>query len=91
MFVGGRTARSHVSQYQALSVADSRGVIGQAVLQDVSVAASDAVVLRAWFARPATSNGDAVIPLHGIGDNREGMTGFAEHDVNRWHYSYRPD
>lgn len=49
-----------------------------AALQDVSVTASDSVVLRAWFARPATANGDAVILLHGIGDDRQGMTGFAE-------------
>lgn len=34
-----------------------------AEVQDVSVVASDAVVLRAWFAEPATSNGDAVILL----------------------------
>jgi len=31
----------------------------RAVLQDVSVTASDAVVLRGWFARPASGNGDA--------------------------------
>jgi uncharacterized protein len=62
-----------------------------AVLQDVSVVASDAVVLRAWFARPATNNGDAVILLHGIGDNRQGMTGFAELFLSKGYEVLLPD
>jgi dipeptidyl aminopeptidase/acylaminoacyl peptidase len=49
-----------------------------AALQDVSVVASDGRHLQGWFARPARANGDAVILLHGVGDNREGMMGFAE-------------
>ena len=49
-----------------------------AVLQDVSVAGSDGSHLKGWFARPAHANDDAVILLHGIGDNRQGMMGFAE-------------
>jgi hypothetical protein len=49
-----------------------------AVLEDVSVTASDGAHLQAWFAHPGTGNGDAVILLHGIGDNRQGMMGFAE-------------
>ena len=62
-----------------------------AVLQDVSVTASDAVVLRGWFARPATGNGDAVILLHGIGDNRQGMTGFAELFLSKGYEVLLPD
>ncbi len=49
-----------------------------ATLQDVSVAAADGARLEAWFARPAKPNGDAVFLLHGVGDNRQGMMGFAE-------------
>lgn len=47
-------------------------------LQDVSINASDGTRLEAWFARPASSNGNAVILVHGVGDNREGMVGFAQ-------------
>ncbi|MGA2648298.1 MAG: alpha/beta fold hydrolase [Candidatus Sulfotelmatobacter sp.] len=47
-------------------------------LQDVSISARDGVQLRGWFVSPANANGDAVILLHGVGDNREGMVGFAE-------------
>jgi len=49
-----------------------------AALRDVSVTASDGSHLQGWFARPAQANGDAVILLHGVGDNRQGMMGFAE-------------
>jgi dipeptidyl aminopeptidase/acylaminoacyl peptidase len=47
-------------------------------LQDVSVSAADGSYLQGWFARPANANGDALILLHGVGDNRQGMMGFAE-------------
>jgi dipeptidyl aminopeptidase/acylaminoacyl peptidase len=49
-----------------------------AQLQDVSINASDGSRLRGWFATPADGNGNAVILLHGVGDNRQGMFGFAE-------------
>lgn len=49
-----------------------------ATLRDVSVTGSDGSHLQGWFARPARANGDAVILLHGVGDNRESMMGFAE-------------
>ncbi len=62
-----------------------------AELQDVSVVASDGAVLRAWFARPAIGNGDAVILLHGIGDNRQGMTGFAELFLSKGYEVLLPD
>jgi pimeloyl-ACP methyl ester carboxylesterase len=62
-----------------------------AALQDVSVTAPDGVVLRGWFARPAEDNGDAVILLHGIGDNRDGMTGFAELFLSKGYEVLLPD
>jgi dipeptidyl aminopeptidase/acylaminoacyl peptidase len=47
-------------------------------LQDVSIKASDGSPLQGWFARPADANGNAVILLHGVGDNRQGAMGFGE-------------
>jgi pimeloyl-ACP methyl ester carboxylesterase len=46
-------------------------------LQNVSVTTPDAITLRAWTIHPQRSNGDAVILLHGLGDNRIGVTGYA--------------
>jgi uncharacterized protein len=47
-------------------------------LEDVSITVPDGVVLRAWKLRPRNANGDAVILLHGLGDNRAGMMGYAQ-------------
>ena len=48
-----------------------------AVLTDVSITAPDGAILRGWILKPQTANGDAAILLHGLGDNRLGMTGYA--------------
>jgi hypothetical protein len=57
-----------------------QGMLGSvnAGLQDVAVTTSDQAVLRGWLLRPAHANGDAVLVLHGLGDNRIGMTGYAQ-------------
>ena len=47
-------------------------------LQEEQISAADATVLRGWSLRPHRANGDAVILLHGQGDNRAGMLGPAE-------------
>jgi hypothetical protein len=43
----------------------------------VSIVASDGVELRAWSLHPKNRTADAVILLHGLGDNPSGMTGYA--------------
>ena len=48
-----------------------------AELQDVAINAADGVVLKGWFVHPRDYNGNAVILLHGITDNREGVAGYA--------------
>jgi len=47
-------------------------------LSDASITSPDGVILRAWLIRPQHSIGDDVILLHGMGDNRIGMTGYAQ-------------
>jgi hypothetical protein len=47
-----------------------------AALQDASVIASDGAVLKGWYVHPRDYNGNAVILLHGITDNREGVAGY---------------
>jgi uncharacterized protein len=60
-------------------------------LQDVAISARDAAQLRGWYASPANANGDAVILLHGVGDNREGMGGFAELFLSKGYAVLLPD
>ncbi len=45
-------------------------------VENVSITAADGAILRAWFAQPERPNGAAVILLHGVADNREGVAGF---------------
>jgi uncharacterized protein len=47
-------------------------------LRDVAITTSDQFVLRGWLLRPTRPSGDAVVILHGLGDNRIGMTGYAQ-------------
>ena len=55
-------------------------------LQDVAITTADGVRLRAWFLRPKEVNGNAVILLHGVGDNRLGMYGYGQAFLAQ-HYS----
>jgi pimeloyl-ACP methyl ester carboxylesterase len=49
----------------------------EAKLETASITARDGIVLQAWEIRPQNANGDAVILLHGLSDNRLGMIGYA--------------
>jgi uncharacterized protein len=53
-------------------------VRNHAAMNDVSIRADDEVTLRAWSFIPQVGNGNAVILLHGQGDNRAGMLGNAD-------------
>jgi uncharacterized protein len=48
----------------------------QAELQDVTITAIDGAALKGWFVHPRNYNGNAIILLHGITDNREGVAGY---------------
>ena len=63
----------------------------QANLQDVSITASDSVVLKGWYIRPAGFNGNTVVLSHGITDNREGVAGYARIFLDRGYAVLLPD
>lgn len=48
-----------------------------ATLQSVTLAARDGAPLVAWYIAPHPGSPNAVILLHGVGDNRASMAGFA--------------
>jgi dipeptidyl aminopeptidase/acylaminoacyl peptidase len=62
-----------------------------AELQEASVTAADGVTLRAWFIHPQTYNGSAVVLLHGITDNREGVAGYGKLFLDHGYAVLLPD
>jgi hypothetical protein len=71
----------------ARAVAQEDGV----EFRDVELATPDGVVLRAWFMRPPEANGDAVILLHGVSDNRMGTYGYGKWLVQNRYTVLIPD
>lgn len=70
-------ARRTVTQANTTAIAQSARAF-DAELNDASITSQDGITLRAWSIRPHHGNGDAVILLHGLADNRMGMTGYAQ-------------
>jgi alpha-beta hydrolase superfamily lysophospholipase len=62
-----------------------------ATLTGVSIAADDGTALRAWSFARRKGNGDAVILLHGQGDNRAGMLGTADMLLRHGYSVLAPD
>jgi dipeptidyl aminopeptidase/acylaminoacyl peptidase len=60
-------------------------------IEDVSVQAVDGATLQGWYIRPPNFKGDAVVLLHGITDNREGMAGFARLFLDHGYAVLMPD
>jgi alpha-beta hydrolase superfamily lysophospholipase len=58
---------------------------------EVSIVAADKAILRAWWLRPSTSNGNCVVVLHGIADSRAGSLGFAPMFLNEGYAVLLPD
>jgi alpha-beta hydrolase superfamily lysophospholipase len=83
----GRHLQSSDDEVEARAMAHRH----QSKLADVAVTAQDGAILRAWSIRPDNSNGNAVILLHGLADNRVGMTGYAELLLSRGFSVLMPD
>jgi pimeloyl-ACP methyl ester carboxylesterase len=47
-------------------------------LRDVAITSADGLALKGWMVTPPHSNDETVLLLHGLGDNRLGMTGYAQ-------------
>jgi pimeloyl-ACP methyl ester carboxylesterase len=62
-----------VKEFQELCLGSVDGPI-----RKVTVTAADQAQLIAWYARPAKWNGSSIILLHGVGDNRFGVAGYAK-------------
>lgn len=60
-------------------------------LKDVSIKADDGVLLKGWYIHPSHFNGSAVILLHGITDNREGVAGYGELFLDHGYAVLLPD
>ena len=90
-------ASSTVSPYRrALTPAAEDNMIKIAAglnsqLADVEISAFDDATLRAWFIEPEHGNDNAVILLHGLGDHRVGMQGYAEMFLNHGYSVLMPD
>ena len=70
----GRRPLSAKDEMHAQGIAHSH----DSELASVTIVARDKVTLSAWSVRPRNDNGNTVILLHGLGDNRLGMIGYAE-------------
>ena len=60
-------------------------------VNDASVTASDGIILRGWYVKPGNDNGNAVILLHGVGDNREGVSGYGRMFLDHGYRVLLPD
>ena len=59
------------------NVRDASQAAGEG-FSSVRLTAPDGVLLSGWFLSPKSANGDAVILLHGVSDNRLGMYGYGQ-------------
>lgn len=60
-------------------------------LQDVAIQAADGAMLKGWYVQPPQFNGNAVILLHGITDNREGVAGYGKIFLDQGYAILLPD
>jgi len=70
-------ARRPLTEDEGSAVRDSARTL-DADLADFSITTPDGAILKAWLIHPHHPNGDSVLLLHGLGDNRIGMTGYAQ-------------
>ncbi|MGO8934858.1 MAG: alpha/beta hydrolase [Terracidiphilus sp.] len=72
-------------------LAQAIGARNKSAMSEVAIRAEDGAILSAWSFIPLGGNGNAVILLHGQGDNRAGMLGNAELLLERGYSVLLPD
>lgn len=60
-------------------------------VENVALTAADGALLKGWYIQPAAPNGEGVILLHGVADNREGAAGYAPMFLRRGYAVLLPD
>jgi len=70
-------ARRPLTEDEVTAVRQSAQAL-DADLTDDSITTPDNIILRAWTIHPHHPSRNAVLLLHGLGDNRIGMTGYAQ-------------
>ena len=59
------------------SFAQSVAALSASGVENARQTADDGTALSAWYVQPTQWSGNSVILLHGVGDNREGVTSYA--------------
>jgi hypothetical protein len=59
--------------------------------RDAEITTADGSILRAWFMRPPSANGNVVILLHGVSDNRMGVYGYGQWLLQNHYMVLLPD
>ena len=77
-------------RYSARFESDMRRLYHSNV-QEVSANGRDNVILRAWYVKPKNDNGSSVLLLHGVADNREGVSGYARMFLDQGYRVLLPD
>jgi hypothetical protein len=75
---GALHMQRHPVSYSGRNLAQAIASRDKATLAEVGIRAEDGSFLAAWLFQPTERNGDAVVLLHGQGDNRAGMLSNAD-------------
>lgn len=62
-----------------------------ASLKEVSIHATDGIILKAWYFDEASDSNKTVILFHGLGDNRKGMIGYVQLFLRNGYNVLTPD
>lgn len=93
VFVAEGTLHPQRRQFDAESVRQAQQAAHRmrSSIADVSIRSRDRLLLKAWLIRPDSGNGNVVLLLHGLSDNRIGMLGYAELLLSRGYTVLMPD